>query len=447
MEFRLVYRVEVVLFLALAGEIWLLEKFLSRRDWRWLTPLPFIAFLLSQAHPSAVFLFGVLGAYGLQLVWSDRKDRPLAARASAWVLLCAAAMVLLAALNPYGFQQVLLPFSFAGEERVTLRVIEFLPSMKTIKKWDFLVLLAAGALAVSVNLKKRGIVDGLLFLVFGYLAYRYVRNIALFALVMYVPVCKGFTALSEIAANRWAAEQSSRLTGVRKLAAWTGVTVCVCWFAMHKISHPQWGAGPASGVFPVAAAKAIMEIRPPGRIFNFYDLGGYLDWALEGQYQVFIDGRHYGANRALAVHDAVTRGRSGWQRALDQYDVNTIIIQATRSHQAQLVPLVKILAGDPDWELAVRGEKALLFLKAGAVPDLPGHFRLDKSEVWQQVRAEAKENIAEYPFQAPAYHALGEALLGLGEREGAMEAFAQYLELAPDDEQMARRLRELRDGQ
>jgi tetratricopeptide (TPR) repeat protein len=221
------------------------------------------------------------------------------------------------------------------------------------------------------------------------------------------------------------------------------VIVLAVWFSASRIMHPRWGAGPAPGLFPETTVRIINELQPPGRIFNHYELGGYLAWMLQGNYQVFIDGRHYGMNRAFATHNAVMRGRPGWQRGLDRYGVNVIITQGTWSHEAQVVPLVKILAQDPEWGLIGRGERALLFFRKAGVPDVPEQYYLDKSEVWKQIRVEAEANIDMFPNQALAYQALGEALLGLGERKPAIEALRHYLRLAPDDQEAMKQLKQL----
>ncbi len=442
MEFRLVYRVEIVLYLALAAEILLLERFLLSRNWRWLAPIPVIGLLLTQAHPSVIFLVAVLGMYGLQIIWQCRKNRSDAIRYLAWFALCGLATLLLAILNPYGLTQVLLPFSFVGEQRVTRIVTEFLPSLVSPLKWHFLSLLALSIIAVAVN-RKRRVVDILLLLVFGLLAYRYVRNIGLFALLMYVPIAQGLTDLACNLRDRlgWASAPA-RLTQVQWLS-WGLIIVLAVWFSASRITLSRWGAGPEPGLFPETAARFIRDTHPPGRIFNQYELGGYLGWALQGDYQVSVDGRHYTANRALALHTAVTYARPGWQTALDRYDVNTIIIKATRSYEAQMIPLVQMLANDPKWLLVGRWDKILLFFRRGSVPSLPEAFYRDKSEVWLQIREDAEAYIEQQPGRAPAYYSLGEALWGLHEYDPAVEAFQHYLKLAPNNRQVMILLKQL----
>lgn len=74
MDFRLVFRPETLLFFFLAIEIFLLEIFLKAPNYSLLAPLPVLAWLLAQCHPSAVILMFVFGAYGFQAVVQARKS-------------------------------------------------------------------------------------------------------------------------------------------------------------------------------------------------------------------------------------------------------------------------------------------------------------------------------------------------------------------------------------
>lgn len=265
----------------------------------------------------------------------------------------------------------------------------------------------------------------------------------MFALVMYVPITHGLTDLiGRLTALRSPRGSNSRIGR----PAWVGRTAILLifgLFAVNRLTHDGWGAGVAEGMFPESAAQTILEVHPPGRIFNYYDMGGYLGWALGGVYQVSIDGRQFRSNRALATHNAVVTARPGWQTALDRFEVNTIVTRGTRTYEAELIPLVKILAGDPGWLLAGRWGRSLLFFRRGAVTEVSTGPPLDKREVWEQVRDEAEAYIKYLPDRAPAYYSLGEAMLGLGEPDSAIAAFRHYQSLRPDDRAAAQRLAEL----
>ena len=445
MDSRLIYRPEMVLYLALALELFLLEAYLRDRNPKWLLPVPLVGFLLSQAHPSVIFMIAVLGAYLLQVGWELRGELRSALRPAAALGLTVVATLALAAVNPYGIGQIILPFDFLAAKRVTVLIEEFENVLRAGLHWKYFCLAGSAGVALLLARKKRP-VDWLFYLVFGYLAFSYVRNIALFALLMYVPLARGIAD----GVDRFVGVLRRSYRGLRQVwvssAAWLAALAALLMLLYTPVILRPWGAGPMAGMFPVTAVSVVKEVRPPGRLFNFYDIGGYLGWALRDDYQVFIDGRHYAANRALSVYRAVTTGRQGWQKALDQYGVNFMILQGTYKTSGQLVPIVGILADDPDWTLAARGERALLFIRTSIASGMPGRFRLDKREVWHQVMAEANYVLKHIPSSPLAFLSRGEALLALGRRDLAIRDFETYAGMVPEDPNIRERIRVLKGG-
>jgi hypothetical protein len=444
-EWRFIYRPEMVLYLVLAAEILLLERFLPNRDWKWLVPIPLMAFVLNQAHPSVIFVVAILGGYALQILWESRRNLRSARAPLTWMSLAGAGAVLLGVVNPYGMDQVILPFKFLAAGRATMFIEEFQNIHVAGYHWSYFSLLVVSVLGLAVS-RNRRLVDWLFFIVFAVFAFRYVRNIALFALVMYVPMARGWAD----GVRRLVSKLKERGVDVKDrslgVAAWSCALLALLAVLFTPVVIRPWGAGPVPTMFPETAAAAIKEIKPPGRIFNYYDMGGFLGWALGGQYQVFIDGRHYDANRALSVHNAVINGRPGWQRPLEQYDVNTIAVQATFKNSGGLLPIIDILANDPEWSLVARGERALLFMRKEIAHDLPQRFRLNKSEVWEQVIIEADYVLGYFPFSPGALMSRAEALLALGHESLAIREFESYLRMVPGDVETAERLRKLKDN-
>ena len=203
LQSRFIYRPEMILYLALAAELLLLERFQAEKHWKWLAPIPFIGMVLSQAHPSVIIVLIVLGAYAVQAALEHRKQmKPLVIHAG-WFLACGLGTVALSLLNPYGLQQLLLPLTFFRQEKLMMDIFEFTPALDSVDKWSFVTLVACALAALLAQQRKR-VADWLLFLMFAYLAFRHVRNIAVFALVMYVPMARGFSRIFQLAGDRLA---------------------------------------------------------------------------------------------------------------------------------------------------------------------------------------------------------------------------------------------------
>ncbi len=427
-EYRLIYRPEMILFLFLGAEIFLLERFDRDGKLRWLLPVPILSFLLTNFHPSALFLLGVLCFYCVQFLTDAPKKGVRRIRLFGILSAVVVSTFLASGINPYGFSQFFLPLRFITEKDLLREIVEFLPTFQTNYKRHFVLLFLMGIISLIFQPRRR-IVDWLLFVPFAYLGFRFVRNVALFALVMYVPIAKTFAFYCE----RYFSPDISRN---RKLL-WVLSSALFAFIAINPIIKNTWGEGFHEDTLPVKSAETIAELKPLGQIFNFYHTGGYLTWKLYSQYRVFIDGRRYYRDKSLATHDEVLLGVPQWDRILEEYGVNIIVTPATLPFSGKLIPLIPILAEDGNWLLVTAEPGGLLFLKNGSFKDIRGEHGLDKKLVWRQIVVESERTLHSYPDNPNAYHSMGQAYVKLGEYTHAIQAYRNYLRMNPGDENAA----------
>jgi hypothetical protein len=420
----------------LAAEILILERFFVHWRFSEFAFLPALSFALSQCHPSSIILVIVFLAYGLNLFAGERARSLGLRRALLWWLGVSVAMVAAASINPYGTAQVLLPIEVLVSAEVYGNIGEFLPVLGTVYRYHFLSLAVVGLMATAVTARHRP-GNVLLYVVFTYLAYRYTRNVALCAVVLAVPIAHGACILW----GRGARTLVPRYIGpkFRTVAATLVAGYALLLFQWLPHAYAGWGVGLKEGHFPVASADFVRRVAPPGRILNFYHLGGYLAWALRGQYRVFIDGHNFRNNVALERHNAVFWTRPRWQHVLGDYDIGTIITPATLLYSGKLIPLVEVLAQHPDWELVVREKAALVFLRRDIAVE-SGARGLDKGMVWKQVIFEAGATAALYPEHPGAVLSLATAYERLGDVSRALENYKRYLELDPGAESVRQRI-------
>ncbi len=422
-EFRIVYRPETFLFLSLAAEILLLEGFTEEGDVRWLVPLPFLAFLLSNVHPSALLLVIVAVFYAADLLLGSRARRP--GRMSGCLLLLAAATFLGGALNPYGFRQVILPVFFGSQDEVLKRIVEFLPAWQTEYRWHFVSLAVVGMASLLYTPGKR-LVDWLLFAVFGYMAFRHVRNIPLLAIALFTPFAGAVGRL----VSRFSPPEGEG--SVRRILLPGAALIACAAVFLIPVSEGRWGAGPDKRTIPVESAEVIRAVRPNGSLLNFYEMGGYLAWALYGEYPVFIDGRHYERDTSWVHHDEIMSAGSSADKLLADYRVAAVATRATFPYSGRIIPLVPKLAADPAWLLARQEEGGLLFLRRSALNDPARVPPLDAQLVWRQVIRETARTLGDYPARAAAWRSRGDAFFMLNDKAGAAEAYGRVLSLDPD---------------
>lgn len=405
LDLRLNYRPETTLCLALGGSLLLLEKFLATNRVALLLPLPLIAWLLAQFHTTSIFIAIVYSVY-LAEWWLGARPQPAKVRLK--LVAIGLATLLVPALNPYGFQRllVLIP-SFHAAGGAVSPLVEYIPMWQTEFKAYFLALAVLALLCLLQG--PRRLADLLMLGGFGFLAYSHARNIGLFGLALYLPLVRTMASLP--------LRLSPTLVGGAAGTIWAGAVMLI-------MSVHSWGVGLARDAFPEKAAARIPTIVGSGPVLNFFHLGSYLAWKLGSRYGMLIDGHLLHASQADHLHDALFRADRGWQRRLEEDGVNIIVTPATLQYSGAMIPLVQELATDPDWVLTEAEPAALLFVRrsiSAGRPDIPV---LPARLIWSQVIEETDKVVRDYPDHAEAYAARAIAYAALGDAARAAEADA-----------------------
>ncbi len=104
--------------------------------------------------------------------------------------------------------------------------------------------------------------------------------------------------------------------------------------------------------YPVQAVAWLLAHRPPGPLFNSYNWGGYLTWALP-EYPVFIDGRAdlYGEDLIGQWWEVVSAG-PGHREILDRWGVRLVLLEVDH-------PVVERLP-EEGWRILYRDETAVV---------------------------------------------------------------------------------------
>ena len=429
-EYRIVYRPEMILFLFMAAEIYVLERFDQDGKFKWLLWVPLFLCLLSNFHPSAIIMLGILCSYSIHYVNDAPAKGVRRVKLLGILLLIIITSFLAAVLNPYGFTQVFLPLKFMTQVQ-GFELIEFEPTLLTNYKWYYVMLFLASIISLIFQPRRR-LVDWILFAFFAYLGFKFVRNVALFSIVMYVPISKTFTYYAERPLLDYFHKN--------RLVLWIISTALISIILVPPMFDHSWGAGLDTNRVPVECAEKIARLKPSGQIFNFYHTGGYLTWRLYDQYRVFLDGRRYYMDKAFTIHNEVISGTPGWDQTLEKYGVSIIITTATFPYSNELIPLIPILADDKNWLLVAAEPGGLLFLKDGSFKITSSSQILDKKMIWQQVINESETTLHDFPQNANSYYVMGQAYVRLEKYTRAIKAYKNYLRIRPGDEQAAQML-------
>jgi tetratricopeptide (TPR) repeat protein len=150
------------------------------------------------------------------------------------------------------------------------------------------------------------------------------------------------------------------------------------------------------------AAAYLREQRVPGPIFNEIALGGYLIDALRPDTQLFIDTRNLSAP-LLTRYRAAIVGPEAWRRLDAEIGFRSVVLSNLTFTPLRLR---RLLAHDPDWQLAFVDPQAAIFVRRDGEAPPP---RIDAIGHWGPARAPFLPR--DGPGPQAALHRYGRSLL------------------------------------
>jgi hypothetical protein len=345
--------------------LWIFEDFRAgRKDRLWWLPILMVIWV--NAHGGFAVGFILWGIYGLEvgIKWVSgklrvakkegsvvNKEKPAEAGKlqempqsyirSAYSLSALPKMILIGlilifavCLNPTGPRMLLYPFQTVAIESLQDYIDEWQsPDFHKLAVQPFIWMLWLVFGAVGISRKGLSLVDFLLVTIFAYLGFLAGRNVALFGLFAPVVLARHAGVVVESARNALGVDVYPRLDRVRSpIQGWVnrilwGVVFLVV-VAKISLVYPQAVNQEAYGRYlPLEAMEFLKETRPPGRIFNSYNWGGYLQWEMP-EYPVFVDGRtDLYDDEIIEQWFQVVRAEEGWQDVLDEWGVRLVFLE------------------------------------------------------------------------------------------------------------------------
>ena len=260
-------------------------------------------------------------------------------------------------VNPYGPRLLLVPFQTVGLSTLADFIQEWNPpDFHNPQFIPFIVLLIALITLVGGSPRRLRITNSVLLSGTLYLALTGARNVALFATVAAPVLMAHVDAL--LRERGWLIRPPAQRVPVAigavntLLAAFLvlgGLLVVAGNLTPSNITEEQ------ASVLPVAAADFLRDETPPGNLFNSYNWGGYLMFAVP-DLRVFVDGRTdlYGDD-FLREYLSIYTASGDWKTTLDDYDVNLVVVE----HNSPLA----LALGNSDWQLAHQDDLAVVYTR------------------------------------------------------------------------------------
>ena len=309
--------------------------------------IPILMMFWVNLHIGFIFGFLVLGSFILE----DYKKF--------WKVTLAS--VLLGLVNPFGYKMFLYPFLIFenyGYKIVENQSIHFLENLGFGAGEPFMLYkIVAGAVLVSIAAliyKKVKISPSIIIptVATGVLAYLGIRHFPSFALFT-LPFLS--YAMYKMVVTKFSGEV---VTGLSVVVLALSLT-----FGIQDLIRlgPVLGWGLSPGVLEAAEFYKTNNLKGP--IFNNYDVGGYLIYALP-QEKVFVDNRPeaYSEDFFAQVYVPAQEDDSVWQKLDEQYKFNTIFF-SHRDYTPWGQEFLATRLKDKDWKTVFLDDYIIIFSK------------------------------------------------------------------------------------
>ena len=309
--------------------------------------------LWANLHAGFVAWLATLGL--LVMLSVARRDWPQVRRYGCLLALCTLGSL----LNPYGWQLHLHIARYLNSPWILDHVQEFQsPHIRSEGMIVFAVLLLA-AVALAPRAER---FEGLLVLVWGFLALRSARHVPFFAIaaapVLASGCAAGWARLAARAGTRhplrifW--ELAQEFGRHPRASVWLPLSAALVILAAPGVGFPDT-------VFPVRAVERnLAQLAPPAampRILTSDQWADYLIFRLYPQQRVFFDGRSDFFGPAIgADYRKLLSGESPWRQLLERYQFELALLPHDWA-------LSTALEGEPGWRVVYRDAVAVLYAR------------------------------------------------------------------------------------
>ena len=418
---------------------------------RYLWPIPFVMLLWANLHGGYILGIAIISGYLLSEMVKYHIKRfgkilPYSSLKSLTII--SVISVIASFINPNGFSVVSILLELEkGRYKDTIieAMSPFTIGIDYVNVLLFFALLIISCIILLINLKKLDLTDILIFSGLAVMSLSAVRFIPFFIPIATLMITRYRVQISKIL---W----REKFDSVRKNIGMI-FTVFLC--ILLIVASFQFQLFTKSGVrhdkYPEGAVKFLKGNRISGNMFNTYNWGGYLIWALYPEYKVLIDGRglieevYFQYMNILTADPQDFRGIPLWKAYLQSYKVDFIITFSVDQFTGTLVPLVPAMLNDPEWHLVYMDNISLIFLKESSQNrHIIDRFGIPKEWLWNEVVTEAAIKSKDSPRRINFLITIGDAFLAKKDYKDAKGAYLKAIKIDPNSKVVSDRLEFLR---
>jgi hypothetical protein len=330
-------------------------------DRLWLLPVVMLIWGNLHAGFSIGYILtaGVIGGEVLANIFNPQGEHVIRWPRLRRLIVFAVLSVPVLVINPYGLDMLAVPFQTVSIGALQEYIQEWnSPNFHERQTWPFIGLLLGTLGAVGASNKRLDWSDFALFAGTAFGAWLAGRNIAVFAVVATPILTYHLDAV--LTERGWVLNTVKRPT--RQMARMNAVMVALLVIGAAAkvlvVLDAETVAEAQAQFLPVDATEYLNAEGIGGPMFNSYNWGGYLILNAP-QEPVFVDGRTdlYG-NEFLQTYFQTAVGGDGWRETLDDYDIQTVLVEAPSG-------LARWLRDEPGWNLRYEDDLAVIFTREG----------------------------------------------------------------------------------
>lgn len=441
---RLAFRPELATYLCIAILLLMLDQYLRGRR-KPLCYFPLVMILWVNLHPLALLGLVILLIY----IVGDIISRILRAQAmdSGWRVLGGREFLLLCVIflascvafscNPISAQRFLSPFELMTKHAAFLSSLTETKPLPILQFPAFAAVLLLSLFTLVMFVTTMEPADTIMLILFGIVSVTMARNAPLLAVcaapILASQIAGFFTQLPALVGTflaRW------------KKAADIAIALLLAALIVWACLQQDFGLGYSGLLYPEGAVKYVLEQSPRAGMFNIYDWGGFLIWNLYPRYKVFMDGRgpDVYSPAMWADYETAEMGRDGWEKVLDRYGVNFMLISTGN----KLHDLIARVNESPDWRLGYWDFQSMVFVR-----NIPEHRRMIEAYDYKaldaklpdfkyfvpqleiQIMSELHNYLKAHPDSMGGHNLLAMSYLRSGKIDQAIEEFNRVVKYHP----------------
>lgn len=329
-----------------AALLFALEKHRVTTDWRWLALLPAVQVLWANCHGSYPVGLLLASLYALEAIWRRRHRH----RFAGWTALGAALFAATLA-NPIGLGLVRFTLFASGLAFNRAYVNAWrAPSIKNVALLGLFATLALCAGLLATCAYKRISLPALEMTLLFASALGVLRTLEFLPLFAVV----GAPVTAQLIQRVVRRPIGLTLTGPQ-VAGFALAGLFMASLPVQRLTSENYRQA-LTKRYPVEAVQYILQHQLPGPLWNDFNWGGYLIYALPGL-PVSVDSRTemYG-QRFLAEYEAVATGQEPAEQALDRYRIGLVLVRPESAVSTQLQQ-------DSAWEEPYQDSQAAVFVR------------------------------------------------------------------------------------